>query len=79
LATIAGVFAGDNNPYSVTTLGKISPFWLLFTGPISTQRSSFNTGFVFEGYKSCSIWMFWASKLSFDVEVWVFLAIFSKN
>jgi hypothetical protein len=60
----------------VIRLGEISPFRLLFTQPISTQRSIFNPWFVFEGFKMSLIWMFWAFKLSFDVEVWVFLATF---
>jgi hypothetical protein len=64
---------------SVTRLGEISPFTLLFTQPISTQRSSFNPWFVFEGFKSCSIWMFWAYKLSFDEKFLLFLGTFSKN
>jgi hypothetical protein len=50
---------------SVTRLGKISPFRLLFTQPISTQRSSFNPRFVSEGFKTKSslMWMFWAFKI----------------
>jgi hypothetical protein len=60
-------------------LGEILPFWLHFTQPISTQRSSFNPWFVFEGFKSSSICMFWAFKLSFDEDFLLFFATFSKN
>jgi hypothetical protein len=46
---------------SVTRLGKISLFRLLFTKPIFTQTSSFSPGFV------------WRFQKQFNVDVWAFL------
>jgi hypothetical protein len=59
-------------------LGRILAFRLLLDNRFSTKRAVSTHG-LFEGFKSSLMWMFWAFKLSFDADILVFLATFSKH
>jgi hypothetical protein len=59
-------------------LGRILAFWLLFDNRFSPKQAVSTQG-LFEGFKSSLMWMLWAFKLSFDADILVSLATFSKN
>jgi hypothetical protein len=63
---------------SVTRLGDILPFRLLFTYQFSPKKAVSTQG-LFKGFKSNLMWMFWTFKLIFDVDILDFWATFSKH
>jgi hypothetical protein len=62
---------------SVTSLGKFCPLGYFLLNPFTPKQAVSIHG-LFKGLKISLMWKFWAFKLSFDVDILVFLPLFPK-